>query len=97
LTRAPSDVHLGPVAEVDGKSLLGDVGNPSFTGLRKVCPSSAQNPKQASPGRERYRLLSTANRLLSVSAKLRTYGVAGEQNPPPNAYRDQDRKQDLTN
>jgi len=24
LTRAPSDVHLGPVAEVDGKSLLGE-------------------------------------------------------------------------
>jgi len=60
-------------------------------------PSSAQNLKTASPDRERYRLLSTANRLVSVSAKLRTHGVAGEQNPPPNAYRDQDRKQDLTN
>ena len=33
------------------------VGNPSVIGLRKVCPSSAQNPKPAGPGRERYRYL----------------------------------------
>jgi hypothetical protein len=31
------------------------VGNSSFTGLGKSSPSSAENPKPASPGRERYR------------------------------------------
>jgi hypothetical protein len=33
------------------------VGNPDLTGLWKGCPSSAQNPKPARPGRERYRCL----------------------------------------
>jgi hypothetical protein len=33
------------------------VGKPYLTGLAKSSPSSAQNPKLVSPGRERYRCL----------------------------------------
>jgi hypothetical protein len=48
------------------------VGDPYFTGLWKGCPSSAQNPKPASPGRERYRLLSAGTKDM---AKGDVFGV----------------------